>query len=174
MLPEHEHALEIADGGVGPTPVGLVDDEHVADLEQTGLARLDRVPQPGVTTTIVVSAVPAIATSTWPTPTVSTRTHAYPAASSTRTACGVARDSPPISPARGHGAHEHAVVGVVILHADAVAEDGAAGEGARGIDREHRHPVAARRRRATRPSVSVDFPAPGAPVIPTTAAFPAP
>ena len=33
-------------------------------------------PQPGVTTTIVVSAVPAIATSTWPTPTVSTSTHA--------------------------------------------------------------------------------------------------
>ena len=47
-------------------------------------------PQPGFTTTTVVSAWPAISTSTWPTPTVSTTTHGLPTASSTATACGVA------------------------------------------------------------------------------------
>ena len=36
----------------------------------------------------------------------------------------------------GHGADEDAGVGVVLHHADAVAEDGAAGEGAGGIDGE--------------------------------------
>ena len=52
-------------------------------------------PQPGFTTTTVVSAFPAISTSTWPTPTVSTSTHGFPAASSTRAASGVASASPP-------------------------------------------------------------------------------
>ena len=52
-------------------------------------------PQPGLTTTTVVSAAPATSTSTWPTPTVSTITHGHPAASSTRTASGVASASPP-------------------------------------------------------------------------------
>ncbi len=52
-------------------------------------------PQRGVTTTTVVSAAPAISTSTWPTPTVSTRTVRVPAAASTRIAAGAATASPP-------------------------------------------------------------------------------
>ena len=52
-------------------------------------------PQPGLTTTTVVSALPAISTSTCPTPTVSTRIHRRPTASSRRTASGVANDRPP-------------------------------------------------------------------------------
>ena len=55
-------------------------------------------PQPGFTTTTVVSALPAISTSTWPTPTVSTRTHKRPMASSRRIASGAARDKPPKCP----------------------------------------------------------------------------
>ena len=52
-------------------------------------------PQPGFTTTTVVSALPAISTSTWPTPTVSTKTHKRPIASSNRIASGAANDKPP-------------------------------------------------------------------------------
>ena len=56
-------------------------------------------PQPGVTTTAVVSAADAISTSIWPTPTVSTITTPMPAAPSRRTASGTASDSPPRCPA---------------------------------------------------------------------------
>ena len=52
-------------------------------------------PQPGLTTTTVVSAFPATSTSTWPTPTVSSSTHFRPTASSRRIASGVASDRPP-------------------------------------------------------------------------------
>ena len=43
--------------------------------------------------------------------------------------------------AGGHGADEDAGVGVMLLHADAVAEDRAAGDAAAGIDREDRRRV---------------------------------
>ncbi len=52
-------------------------------------------PIPGASSTIVVSAIAAISTSLWPTPTVSITITSHPAASSTRSACGVAHDSPP-------------------------------------------------------------------------------
>ena len=52
-------------------------------------------PMPGASSTSVVSAGPAISTSVWPTPTVSTSTTSQPAASSTRSACGVVQASPP-------------------------------------------------------------------------------
>jgi magnesium-transporting ATPase (P-type) len=52
-------------------------------------------PQPGLTTTTVVSAAPATSTSTCPTPTVSTTVQANPAAARTRRASGAARASPP-------------------------------------------------------------------------------
>ena len=52
-------------------------------------------PAPGFSTTTVVSADPAISTSTCPTPTVSTSTMGKPAASSTRMASGLASASPP-------------------------------------------------------------------------------
>ena len=55
-------------------------------------------PQPGVTTTAVVSAADAISTSIWPTPTVSMITTPMPAAPSNRTASGTARDRPPRCP----------------------------------------------------------------------------
>ena len=43
-----EHALEVAAGVVGARAVGLVDDEHVGDLEQSGLVGLHRVAPAGV------------------------------------------------------------------------------------------------------------------------------
>ena len=95
-------------------------------------------PQPGFTTTTVVSASPAISTSTWPTPTVSTSTQ--------RRADGVEhpdrlgrgqREAAEVAPRR-HRADEHAGVDGVVLHADPVAEDGAAGERRRRVDGQHR------------------------------------
>ncbi len=51
----------------------------------------------------------------------------------------VARASPPEGPAGGHAADEDAGIERVGLHPDAVAEHGAAGERARGIDGDHAH-----------------------------------
>ena len=42
--------------------------------------------------------------------------------------------------ARGHRADEHARVASQVAHADAVSQDGAAGEGAGWVHRHHRHP----------------------------------
>ena len=76
-------------------------------------------------------------------------------------------------PARRHRADEHAGVGRVVLHAHAVAEDRAAAERAGRVDGEHADRRVLGADRATRRSVSVDFPAPGAPVIPIDQASPA-
>ncbi len=54
----------------------------------------------------------------------------------------VARASPPVAAARRHGADEDAGVGVMLLHADAVAQNRAAGDAAGGIDRDDRHGLA--------------------------------
>ena len=58
------------------------------------------------------------------------------------------------------------------LHAHAVAEDRAAAERAGRIDGEHADLEVVVAQHATSSSVSVDFPAPGAPVIPTDHARP--
>ncbi len=50
-----------------------------------------------------VSTIPATVISDWPTPTVSTSTTSYPAASSTAIAWVVARATPPRVPAAGEG-----------------------------------------------------------------------
>ena len=106
--------------------VGLVDDEHVADLEQAGLARLDRVAPTGsddddrrvggtgdrnlhLTDADRLDEDPRVAGGV---------EHAHRMRRCTREPAELA--------ARRHRAHEHAVVGVVVLHADAVTEDRAA------------------------------------------------
>ncbi len=86
-------------------------------------------PMPGASSTIVVSAIAAISTSLWPTPTVSIRITSQPAASSTRSACGVAQDRPAEMAARGHRADVDLAVERVVLHPHPVTEQGAAGEG---------------------------------------------
>ncbi len=161
-------------GGVGAVAVGLVDHEHVGDLEDAGLDRLDaRRPCPGASSTSVVSASEATSTSAWPTPTVSTSTTSQPAPSSTRTACGVAAASPPRWPAAGHRPDVDARVGGVVLHADPVAEDRAAGERAGRVDGEHADPVpAARAARGPARWWWSTCPRPGEPVRPTTCAWP--
>ena len=124
-------------------------------------------PMPGTSTTTVTCARPAISTSSCPTPTVSMRTKSLPAASSRRAMSAGGAGQAAERAARGHGADEDAGVGVVLLHADAVAEDGAAGDAA-ARDRRPRSPpccLPARSARASA-STSVLLPAPGAPVMP--------
>ena len=52
-------------------------------------------PEPGISTSSTVSAIPITSTSLWPAPTVSSRTTSLPAASSRSAACSVASASPP-------------------------------------------------------------------------------
>ena len=105
-------------------------------------------PQPGFTTTTVVSAAPATSTSTWPTPTVSIRTHGQPdGVEHPHGLEGGQREAAEVA-AGGHRADEHAVVGGVVGHAHPVAEDGAAGERRRRVDGEHGDRVARRPRDA--------------------------
>ncbi len=77
-----------------------------------------------------------MSTSSCPTPTVSMSTISRPAASSTSAAsAGRLREAAQVA-ARRHAADEHAGVGGVRLHADAIAQDCAAGKRARRIDRD--------------------------------------
>ena len=96
----------------------------------------------------MVSASEAISTSAWPTPTVSTSTTSQPAASSTRSACGTAADSPPRWPREAIERMNTPVVGGVILHAHPVAEQRAAGERRGRVDGEHADALARRARSA--------------------------
>ena len=52
-------------------------------------------PEPGISTSSTVSAIPITSTSLWPAPTVSSSTMSLPAASSSNAACSVASASPP-------------------------------------------------------------------------------
>ena len=131
-------------------------------------------PMPGASSTTVVSASPATSTSDWPTPTVSTSTTSQPAASSTRSACGVVHDRPPRWPRDGHRADVDLGVEGVVLHADPVAEQRAAGERrATGRRRARRPAGPARGRRRRARSSSSTCRRPGLPVRPMTCALPA-
>ena len=157
--------------GVGP--VALADDVDVGDLEDAGLDRLDVVAEAGrrddhrgVRRARDVDLVLA---------------HADGLDHHDVEAGGVehvdrferAARKPAQRAARRHAAHEHAGVAAELAHADAVAEDRAAGERARRIDGDDRH-LAARARGSPRPAcaTSVDLPLPGTPVMPTTCARP--
>ncbi len=86
-----------------------------------------------------MSAWSTMSISAWPTPTVSISTSSLPAASISQRHLQRRLGEAAERAARGHRADEHAGVEEVIGEADAVAEQGALGEGARGVDREHRH-----------------------------------
>ncbi len=133
-------------------------------------------PQPGVTTTTVVSAADAISTSIWPTPTVSTMTTRDAGRTEQAHGVGHGQGEPAEVAPRRHGPDEHGRVEGVLAHAHAVAQDRPPAEGRGRVDGQDAHlrdrlgvgPGPTRPRLADdRPSVSVDLPAPGAPVSPT-------
>ena len=74
--------------------------------------------------------------------------------------------------ARGHRADEDAGVEEVVGETDPVAEQGAAGERARGVDREHRDLALGLAQLAVRAPIRVLLPTPGGPVKPTIRALP--
>src|SRR5579864_8705635 len=91
-------------------------------------------PMPGTRMTTVTSDRRTMSTSSWPTPTVSISTRSLPLASRMVATSVVARARPPRKPRGGHAADVDAGIGVMGLHADAIAQDGAAGVRAGGID----------------------------------------
>ena len=124
-------------------------------------------PSPGTSTTRPRRRA-AISTSSWPTPTVSTRTTSLPGRVSTVSRRRWRGQAAQVA-ARRHRADEDARVGRVRLHADAVAQDRAARVRAGGIYRDRRRPSPWARRCAVSRSTRVDLPAPGGPVMPTKA-----
>ena len=138
-LPDPQRHLDLLSQLLGSGPVGLVDHENVRDLHHTRLERLDPVARFG-----------------------HQHQHGrvrHPGHVQLRLAHAHGLDQDPVEPggieqiadlaggggqaaeraAGGHGADVDALVQGDGFHADAVAEEGAAGERAGGIDRDHRH-----------------------------------
>ena len=117
--------------------------------------------------------MPATVTSDWPTPTVSTSTTSYAAASSTSIAWVVARATPPSVPALGRGPD----VGVGSADSSAIRVLSPSTEPPvrteRRVDGEHADPVAVAGQLVPRVSMNVDLPTPGTPEMPTRTAPPA-
>ena len=131
-------------------------------------------PSPGTSTTTLTSAAPTISTSSWPTPDRLHDDHVLARGGQDREHVRRGRGQPAQVPAGGHGADEHALVEGMGLHADAVAEDRAAGEGRRGIDGDDadRAPLARGDARSSGRRASTCR-TPGGPVTPRTIALPA-
>jgi len=124
-------------------------------------------PQPGLTTTTVVSVAPATSISTCPTPTVSTSTIPRPAAASTRIASGVARARPPRWPRvaiERMKTPSSRVCSCIRTRSPSRAPPLNGDDGSTAST-----PIGSPPRRCSEisPSVKVDLPAPGAPVMPT-------
>ena len=156
-----------ADGPVGALAVGLVDDEDVGDLHDAGLERLHFVARAGnerddrhVGGADDVDLVLADADG------LDDDDVLAGGVEHERDFAGRARE-PAQMAARRHAADEHAGIARVRLHPHAIAEDRAAGERARRIDRDDADgPCRRSRISAVRRSTSVLLPAPGGPVTP--------
>ena len=144
---ERDHVPQLAQGRLGAVAVGLVHHEQVADLEDARLRGLD-----------AVTHARARAAPSWcrprerPPPRSGPRRRSRPGRC--RSPRRPARARPAASPTpgrrggpRGHRADEDAGVGGVLLHAYAVAEQRAAGEGRGRIDGQHADPSSRARRR---------------------------
>ena len=165
---EAQHGLHLPLHAVGARLVGFVDDEDVGDLHDPGLDRLDVVAharhqhhhghlrQAGDLDFVLPDAD-------------GLDDHEVLArrVQQARQVGGGARQAAGGAAGR-HGADEDAGIGVVLLHADAVAQDGAAGDAAAGIHREMPTVFPAARSARASASTSVLLPAPGGPVMPTT------
>ena len=139
VVGEGKDAAHLAHHRVGHRVVGLVDDDDVGDLHHPGLQRLDRVAgarhqgehdRVGVVDDVDLGLADADGLD-----------------QDVVLAGGVHRQrdlegglgEAPERAARGHRTDEDPLVEEVVGEADPVAEQGALREGARGVDREHRH-----------------------------------
>ena len=141
--PRPEHVAQVADGGVGAVAVGLVDHEHVGDLQDAGLRRLDAVAHAGREQhdrgvgqrgDLDLGLADA------------DRLDQHHVAAGgvqhpdrLRRGPGQAAEVA----AGGHRADVDAGVGGVVLHPDPVAEQRAAGERRRRVDGQHADPLPA-------------------------------
>ena len=167
------HVAQVAHGLVGAVPVGLVDDEHVGDLEDArpwppGCRRPSRGDQHqrGVGQRGDLQLRLADADGLDQDDVAAGRVeHAQ------RLRRGPGQ--PAEVPAGGHRPDVDAAVAGVVLHPHAVAEQRATGERGRRVDGEHADPLAGRAQNArTSAVVVVDLPTPGEPVRPMTWAWP--
>ena len=122
-------------------PVGLVDHEEVADLEDPGLGRLDASPVPGASSTTVASATAR------PRPRTGRPRRSRAARRPTRGVedpqrLGRSHRQPAEMAAGGHRADVDLGVESVLLHPHPVAQQRAAGERRAGVDRQHADPLA--------------------------------
>ena len=129
-------------------------------------------PEPGISTSTIVSAWSMMSISAWPTPTVSTNTSSRPAASSSSAACSAASDRPPSAPRLAIERmntpwSRKCSVRRMRSPSSAPCVNGEDGS----IDSTPTLRPASRRDFVSAP-ISVDLPTPGGPVKPTTAALP--
>ncbi len=93
-------------------------------------------PEPGISTSRTVSAIPITSTSLCPAPTVSRKTMSFPDASRTSSACSVASARPPRCPRVPIERMKTPEIEEVIGEADAISEQRSMGERARRVDGE--------------------------------------
>ena len=172
IVGEGEHAAHLAHHRFGHRVIGLVDDDDVGDLHHPRLQRLDRVAGAGhqrqddrVGVIDDVDLGLADADGLDQDVVLAGRVHHQ------RHLQGGLRE-PAERAARGHRADEDAGVEEVVGEADAIAEQGAAGEGAGGVDREHRDLALGLAQLAVSAPIRVLLPTPGGPVKPTIRALP--
>src|SRR5690606_7161773 len=129
-------------------------------------------PAPGASSTTTVSASRTMSTSDCPTPTVSISTTSNPAASSTRTACGVDQDSPPSCPrvASERMKTPGSVACSVIRMRSPSSAPPENGDDGSIASTPTRLPCSRKAPRSI--DVDVDLPTPGGPVSPMTCALP--
>ncbi|WBL36171.1 hypothetical protein O0235_00690 [Tepidiforma flava] len=131
---EREEGLQLADEDVGAGVVGFVDDEDIGDFDDAGLERLDVIAGAGVVDEdgghggagdfdFVLAGADGLDDDVVEAEGVDDGDDV-----------GDGRCEAAERAAAGHGAHVDAGIHGDVLHADAVAEEGAVGEGAGGID----------------------------------------
>ena len=129
-------------------------------------------PEPGISTSTIESAWSITSTSAWPTPTVSRNTSSLPAASISSAACSAASASPPSAPRvaierMNTPGSRKCSDSRIRSPSSAPPRNGELGS----IDSTATVRSRSRWRRISAP-ISVDLPAPGGPVKPTTEALP--
>ncbi len=140
--PHHEHLLEVADRLIGPGPVGFVDDEDVADLEEAGLVGLHAVAPPGVEDHDGgVGRFDDLDLGLTDPDGLDDHKRFPDGVEHGDHPGGRLGDAPEVA-ATGHRPHVDAGIADVVLHPDPVAEDRSSRERAGRIDGEDRHFVA--------------------------------
>ena len=125
-------------------------------------------PEPGISTSTTVSAIPITSTSLWPAPTGLEEDESLPAASSSEQRLQRRLGEAAEVAARAHRADEDAGIEEVVGEPDAVAEQRALRERARRVDRDRRRScVRCSRMCPISVEIRLDLPTPGGPVTPT-------